>query len=74
LFAPNKLGLYDMHGNVAEWCDDKAQWLNTESRLLHTGGWNDSAAGGRTSRIEAPPENYTYYDLGFRVARVPVKP
>jgi serine/threonine protein kinase/formylglycine-generating enzyme required for sulfatase activity len=74
LFAPNKLGLYDMHGNVAEWCDDKAKWLNTESRLLHAGGWNDSAAGCRTSRIEAPTEQWTYYDLGFRVARVPAKP
>ncbi len=72
LFAPNKLGLYDMHGNVWEWCHDAPSWRNSPSRFIHGGGWNDTAERCHASDILQPTEPWTYYDLGLRVARVPV--
>ncbi len=73
LFSPSKLGLYDMHGNVFEWCDDEATWRTPGSRLMQGGGWNDAPTRCRLSNIEAATEPWLFYDLGLRVARVPVE-
>ncbi len=70
VYAPNRLGLFDMHGNVWEWCDDLANIPGKRARWVHGGGWQDDAERCTASYVLEPTEPWTYYDLGFRVARV----
>ncbi|MDR0562511.1 MAG: formylglycine-generating enzyme family protein [Spirochaetaceae bacterium] len=46
-FAPNLWGLYDMHGNVSEWCWDAYEVYNTDAR---TDPANPAAEGSRVKR------------------------
>lgn len=66
--AQNEIGLYDMSGNIREWCSDIA---NFADRRLRGGGWNLSSANGALSyRGEsiAPPSQASH-GSGFRLAR-----
>jgi len=71
-YAPNKLGLYDMHGNVGEWCEDQWNDVKGPGRAARGGDWlfhgQNCRAGDRFRGIPASRNN----GLGLRLARVSV--
>ncbi len=82
-FAPNGHGLYDVAGNVREWCWDwySADYYTTSPgtdprgttsgsfRVIRDGGWDGDAHNCRVSRRNASSPASSGNTIGFRLAR-----
>jgi len=79
--AANELGIYDMSGNVFEWCwdwyaayEDEAQTdpvgaSSGSIRVWRGGSWGALAVGARSAYRAYVNPDIRYYGLGFRVLR-----
>ena len=82
---PNAWGFYDMHGNVQEWCSDRAgdysgdttdpKGASNSFRWVYRGGsWRDNARYCRAANRSGKYSSDRSHDyLGFRLALVPVQ-
>lgn len=70
-YKPTKLGLYDMHGNVWEWCEDEVKVDNRPSlRVVRSDAWDGPPERCRTSSRIVIPRSDRHGTVGLRVARV----
>ena len=83
LLGPDKLGLHDMLGNVAEWTadcwngnfhdapSDGRPWMSGDCflRAVRGGAWDEGPASLRSAYRVGSPVTIRVYSRGFRVAR-----
>lgn len=79
LKQPNPFGLYDMHGNVREWCQDRYGAYNPNTKINPTGpitgtnrvarggAWSDDASFCRSAKRHSLPPSGQFVNVGFRV-------
>lgn len=83
-YKPNAWGLYDMHGNVKEWCLDAyterfpqgplVDWPGEsggQARPIRGGGWDDLAIKVRAGARDRLAPNSRLSSVGFRLVLAP---
>jgi formylglycine-generating enzyme required for sulfatase activity len=87
-FAANVFGLYDMNGNVWEWCEDTwhhdyqgapqdgSVWQDGETslRVIRSGSWYSGPQNLRSAHRDGSKPVSRVNDIGFRVARTLLPP
>lgn len=83
LYQPNPWGIFQVHGNVAEWVEDcwnssyvgaptdasAVRTGNCDRHVLRGGSWNYWASDIRSAYREGARTENRYFHVGFRVAR-----
>jgi formylglycine-generating enzyme required for sulfatase activity len=85
-YWPNRWGLYDMHGDVLEWCWDRYDTYPTNSvsdphgpdsglfRVLRGGSWHSSAPDCRAALRDLNWPDTPSKEIGFRAVLAPFQP
>ncbi len=79
-YQPNTWGLFDMHGNVSEWCldgyesdltdaCDPSGAVSSSIRVLRGGGWNVSSWSCRSASRSRDVQSGNGIGCGFRLAQ-----